>query len=1398
MNNKKYYILLLLVPTILLIYLLKFNEATNSSLTILELREKHANFLANSPFKKSLKLSKTERKALQLPPNKYYEREWELTMNPATGKPEPFKVFEIQEKRNNTSRRVPGDGTSGNDWIDRGPNNVGGRTRVVLFDPNDATNKRVFAGGVSGGLWKNEDITNVNSSWTLVSGVPSNMNISCITVDPNNSDIWYIGTGEQYTFGAAVGNGVYKTINGGTTWSHVPVQIAGGGNLSSSTSDFLAGIYYINDIIAWNHMNWDGLGNNRTEIFIGVGGHLYGDAANKNNWLGLQSSGLYKSVNEGLSWSRIESANMQFTWSSINFYYIPNDFEISADNKLWMGTITTPGIGGSGGGRVFNSTDGATWLQKTTLANSNRVELAVSKTNANKMYALTEGTTSAGPHIYATTNAFTTITELAKPDDADNGISSSDFTRGQAFYDLVIEVDPTNDNIIYVGGIDLFRTTQGVNTNLASKWEQISKWSNNPGLNTLSCPLVHADHHAFTFRPGFNNQAVIGCDGGIYYASNLSDAASNFTAIASRNKDYNVTQFYYGGYGQNTLNELILAGAQDNGTPFINGASAGANSSISVSGGDGAYSTIDKDGNYMIASYVYGNHYYYSLPYPGTSYTIDNNDDEGDFINQAGLDHNLNIMFSNGTNGSFAINRYILGSSNATKSKLTNALLNAAPTAFKVSPFTTTSSILLVGTENGKLLKLSNANETNTSVIKWEEITGSAFVGSISAVEFGETENDIFVTFHNYGVSSIWYSSNGGASWVNKEGNLPDMPVKSILQNPLARNEVIVGTELGIWVSKNFNEASPTWTSSYNGMRDVKVVDLDLRTSDNSILATTFGRGVFTGQFTSSTNSTYTIASTNSVLEVCTASANAVFNLDYKALGGYATSTNISVSGVPSGATSNLSASTFNSSDASFTLTLSNINAVSPGEYIITVTGVGGPTVSKELLLVVKNEVGVVTTSLPADGANQISINGANLTWLADVQATSYDVIISTDAGFNTIIETSNTPNNYYKIGTILNLSTVYYWKVRAKNDCNTGDYSATKRFITAAINNCDRPADIKNANTAIDDGIITSSNINIADSFTISKVKVSVDITHTYIADFDIKLTSPNNTTIFLFDGSCGDTDGLEVTFDDEAASTIVCGSQPVTGTFIPTQPLAGFVNENSVGNWTIEIFDAYTGDTGTLNSWSLEFCYAENITNSTFTNSPLTVGTNSTYILNQAEMEATSIGSTAFEQVFMLTELPTKGSVRLNNTALLLGETFTQNDINTSKITYVNNASSTTTDYFKVDITNATSGFLPNQQININIDSSLAIDDQFFERTGTSIFPTISDGQFFISSSQLTGKTIIEVFTISGQPIYKNSLNFARGNIEAIEIYGVSTGVYIVKLTSDNAQGSKRILIK
>ena len=111
----------------------------------------------------------------------------------------------------------------------------------------------------------------------------------------------------------------------------------------------------------------------------------------------------------------------------------------------------------------------------------------------------------------------------------------------------MIEVDPNNDNILYVGGIDLFRSTNSS----AVSWTQISKWSNNPGLNTLNVPFVHADQHAMTFRPGNSNQAIFGNDGGVYYASSLSGTSGNGNAISVRNNNYNVTQYVKAGIGPN-------------------------------------------------------------------------------------------------------------------------------------------------------------------------------------------------------------------------------------------------------------------------------------------------------------------------------------------------------------------------------------------------------------------------------------------------------------------------------------------------------------------------------------------------------------------------------------------------------------------------------------------------------------------------------------------------------------------------------------------------------------------------------------------------------------------------------------------------------------------------------
>ncbi len=794
------------------------------------LREKHIAFLKESPFQKTLKLTKEERKARSLPPNKYFEREWELTMNPATGEPEPQKVLELQAKlsKSTISRKSPGDAVD-NPWIERGPNNVGGRTRALLFDPNDSNNKRVFAGGVSGGLWVNNDITNPNSTWSQMTNVPGNLSVSCIAVDPNNTNIFYIGTGELYTAGTVTGNGVYKSIDGGINW----VSIFGGeqGVTTGGTFKTVSGHYFIQDVIVRNN-------GGVSEVFIGVGASFWRYGGALTTFLGRPIDyGVFKSIDSGANWTRP-------TFPEINGNrQQPNDFELSADNTLWL--TTTRNYYSDAGGAILKFTSGNTFTQVMQIPNVYRTELAFSATNPSKAYILAEAT-NRKPVIYKTADAFASNpTVVSLPADSDDGIDSDDFANKQADYNLMIEVDPNNDAILYVGGINLFRSV-----NSGATWDQISRRHfTKPG----SYSEVHADQHAMSFRPNDSDQAVFGNDGGVYFASSLVSANTSGSSLKAMNTGYNVTQFYRGAIAPTVAEEYFIGGTQDNGTQSFYMPRKNISSSVEINGGDGAYCFVDQVGElYMIVSYVYNNSYDLLDFRDGKRKTINlDTGNDGDFINPADLDSNLDILYTSGSkDGDYRVFRYsnllaISSDGTATKDTLRNNLLNAWTTAMKISPFTTTSTTLLIGTETGKLLRATNINANAT----WLDITGSQFLGSISDIEYGANENEILVTFHNYGVSNVWFSADGGVSWANKEGNLPDLPVKTILQNPINNNEVIVGTDLGTWKTSNFNENAPNWEQTYNGMSDVKVTDLQLRAEDNTILATTFGRGVFTGKF---------------------------------------------------------------------------------------------------------------------------------------------------------------------------------------------------------------------------------------------------------------------------------------------------------------------------------------------------------------------------------------------------------------------------------------------------------------------------------------------------------------------------------------------------------------------
>lgn len=788
----------------------------------------------------------------QVPPKEYNIRDLKNTIDPVTGENKfqslvklnnEIKSGKYAPKQNisflgniipNSNQRI--NSINNTQWFERGPYSVGGRTRAILFDPNDATGKRVFAGGVSGGLWVNNDITNASSEWSPINDFWANLSVVCIAADPNNPQIMYVGTGESSTQDN-VGAGIWKTTNGGATWT----QIFAPANTYNSQG-IRNGYFYVNDIKVRNN-------GGVSEVYAGVSGGY------NEGFHGLYQSGLYKST-DGSNFTRITSLSLP---EASYIGYSIQQIEIGVDNSVWVSTRGALFGGTTSGGKIFRSIDGINFtnIYNANLSNS-RVQIALSKTNGAVAYGLLQGSGSNEPvRIIKTTNTGATWAAsnvvnsgVTLPQDKDTGIPANDFTRGQSFYDLVIVTDPTNDATVYVGGIDLFRST-----NSGSTWTQISKWSNNNQLATLSVSQVHADQHAIVFNPKNSSQIAFGNDGGIYFCSNKANIATT-TGISVRNNRYNVTQFYDAKLNpSNTVNsEEILAGAQDNGTRRFTGAPLANNlySDAYYDGGDGAFVEFDDNNLYKISSYVYNNHYLYHAASNSYVDLIDAPDNDlGHFINEAALDRNLDIFYSyanqDETTKEVTLNRVTGLSSNnpfyLDKSKIYMGIFSDEDVSYlSVSPYQATSTTLMVGFDNGRLFKVTNANLSSPTIT---ELT-VPFGGAISDIQYGTNDNEIIVTISNYNTDSVFYTTDGGTTWNSKEGNLPDMPIRTALMNPDNKNEVIVGSELGVWGTTNFLSATPTWSQYTNGLGNVRITNLDYRPSTRTVLASTYGRGIFT------------------------------------------------------------------------------------------------------------------------------------------------------------------------------------------------------------------------------------------------------------------------------------------------------------------------------------------------------------------------------------------------------------------------------------------------------------------------------------------------------------------------------------------------------------------------
>ena len=208
----------------------------------------------------------------------------------------------------------------------------------------------------------------------------------------------------------------------------------------------------------------------------------------------------------------------------------------------------------------------------------------------------------------------------------------------------------------------------------------------------------------------------------------------------------------------------------------------------------------------------------------------------------------MNILYANATSFKNQYTNQLVKYPNITSNVSSGAnLINitsnvAVPFShIKVSPHTTNSSTLFTGTESGRLFKVLNANASPSST----EIGDQDFpTGYISCVAVGGSEDSLLVTFSNYGVSSIWQTYNGGTSWEEKEGDLPDMPIRWAVYHPDNAKKAIIATELGVWFTDQLDQTDPEWIPVNDGLANVRVDMLDMRDNDHTVLAATHGRGL--------------------------------------------------------------------------------------------------------------------------------------------------------------------------------------------------------------------------------------------------------------------------------------------------------------------------------------------------------------------------------------------------------------------------------------------------------------------------------------------------------------------------------------------------------------------------
>lgn len=695
------------------------------------------------------------------------------------------------------------------DWQFRGPENLGGRTRALAVDVTDEN--VIIAGGVSGGMWRSED---AGKSWSRTSKLSDLKSVTCLVQDKRlgHTNVWYYGTGEARANSAGMkaeyyGDGLSKSTDGGKSWQQLESTV------SNTPNRFDEFDYIMNVAVDPSNLLED-------EVYCAT------------------TRAIYRSTDGGINWELVLG-----TQGGRGAYC-----EVMAtETGVMYATIHS----GSTAGGIYRSTDGKKWVKITPGSlglDFERVVIAASPLDETQVYFLLSTPTGG-----MNGNTFYKYTYI-KGDGSGEGGAWEDRTQFlppqiETYYSycMVLQVKEDDPEVVYLGGMDLYRSTDG-----------FASTDNTVRIGGNDYPSHHADQHVLARVPGDADIFYSGNDGGIHRTDNINESTVSWMG---RSHGYVTSQFYTVAVDHETIgSDVVIGGLQDNGTWS---SLSGTRNWQNIWGADGGFAKIIDQGSTVFASWQQGVIYRLDRDKDGsvTSWTrIDPaNAFSYDFINPFAVDPNdANKLYvaegqniwrteealsmENGTNGPARDGWDWLRA--ATGQQVTALSVSQRP-----------ADILYYGTRNGSIYRLDNASNAEPPAVNISSGKGLPG-GYVSSISIDPTDaQKVLVAFSNYGIQSIAFTSDGGETWSIVAGNLEEKPdgtgvgpaVKWVATLPGKTSTIyFAGTTVGLFSTYKLDGANTVWMLEAESIIGNTVVDMiDIRHQDGFVGIATHGNGMY-------------------------------------------------------------------------------------------------------------------------------------------------------------------------------------------------------------------------------------------------------------------------------------------------------------------------------------------------------------------------------------------------------------------------------------------------------------------------------------------------------------------------------------------------------------------------